>query len=101
EGVGSDGFAKGFDIPKDAFLKIAHKKYEANYQTAVSLLAMTEKFSIGMVSALEEQTLHKFGIKLCDNVEVFLAGALEKHAATRVGVVPYGNSTLLKVRQGD
>jgi nickel-dependent lactate racemase len=100
EGVGSEGLEKGFEIPGNKFLKIAYKEYEANYQTAVSMHRLTKKFSIGMVSSMEETTLDKFGIERCDNIEVFLAAALEKVGATKVGVVPYGNSLMIKIRQG-
>jgi nickel-dependent lactate racemase len=100
EGVGSEGFKKGFEMPKNKFLKIAYKEYEANYQTAVSLYGMLDKFSIGMVTKLTGETLDTFGMERCDNIEVFLAGALEKAGASKVGVVPYGNSTLAKIRQG-
>jgi nickel-dependent lactate racemase len=97
EGVGSEGFEKGFELAKDKFLKIAYREYEANYQTAVSVHRLVEKFSIGMVTGLVDDTLNKFGIERCENIEVFLAGALEKVAATRVGVVPYGNSCKIKI----
>lgn len=100
EGVGSEGFKKGFEIPKDKFLKIAYKEYEANYQTAVSLHGMLEKFSIGMVTELDDETLTAFGMERCDNMEVFLAGALEKVGAAKIGVIPYGNNSLIKIRKG-
>jgi nickel-dependent lactate racemase len=100
EGVGSEGFQKGFEMPKKEFLKSAYKNYEPNYQTAVSLHGMLDKFSIGMVTKLAEETLGTFGMERCDNIEVFLAGALEKAGAAKVGVVPYGNSSLVKIRQG-
>jgi len=100
EGVGSDGLRKGFEMPKDTFFKIAYQEYESNFQTAVSLYGMLEKFSIGMVTRLKKETLDVFGIEPCENIEVFLAGALEKANASKVGVVPYGNSSLIKLRQG-
>ncbi|NIM19011.1 MAG: nickel-dependent lactate racemase [Candidatus Latescibacteria bacterium] len=100
EGVGSEGLEKAFDMPRNEFLKIAYKKYEGNYQTAVSLHGLMDRFRIGMVSKLDRGILDKFGFEPCENIEVFIAGALETLRATKIGLIPYGSSTLIKAQQG-
>ncbi len=100
EGVGSKGLESAFDKPQKEFLKTAYKEYEANYQTAVSMHGLMKKFGIGMVTALDTETVEKFNMTPCENIEVFLAGTLDRAGTSKIGVVPYGNSTLIKVQQG-
>jgi nickel-dependent lactate racemase len=100
EGIGSAGLDSAFDKPKDKFLKMAFINYQPNNQAAVSLLEMQDKFKIGMVTGLEYEVLKKFNFEPCDNLELFIAASLERTGASTIGVVPHGNSILIRNRQG-
>jgi nickel-dependent lactate racemase len=95
EGVGSSGLEGAFDQPKDLFLKTAYSQYRHNNQTAVSLMDMQEKFKIGVVTALSQELIEKFRFEPCENMELFIAASLERTGASRIGIVPHGNSILI------
>jgi nickel-dependent lactate racemase len=94
EELGSENLKSALSIPKDKFLKQAYEAYDLNNQTVVSLYELVENFEIGMVSAMNVDTLIDCGIQSCVNPESFLAEALEKHGAERLAVIPHGSCTL-------
>ena len=96
EGVGSESLDAAVHKPKDDFLRVAYEEYDLNNQTAVSLLDLVTKFDIGMVSAMNVDTLLSCGIKPCVNAESFLVEALEKYGKARVALVPDGTNILLQ-----
>lgn len=101
EGVGSATLEAALAMERKKFEKIAHKEYELNYTTAVSLRNLTDTFEIGMVSAVNVDLLLSLGIKSCVNTEAFLAQALEKHNTDRLAVVSHGSSLLLDSKAGE
>ena len=100
EGVGSKSLERALRLPKDEFLQKAFDDYDLNNQTAVSLHDLTERFDVGMVSAMNVDVLLSCGIKSCVNPEAFLAEALDRHGTDVVGVMPYGNSVLATKKGG-
>jgi nickel-dependent lactate racemase len=94
EGVGSVSLEAALKMKKSEFLKTAYSDYALNNQTAVSLLDLTERFEIGMVSAMNVDIQLASGVKHCVNAESFLAEALEKHSADRLVVISHGASVL-------
>ena len=84
---------------REEFLDAAFEQYDLNNQAAVSLLDLTSKYEIAMVSAMNVDTLLACGIKPCVNAEVFLAEALEK-GSRRVAVIPSGRSVLPVLKTG-
>lgn len=94
EGVGSESLSRALAEPRDEFLDNAYRDYGLNNQTAVSLLTLTERYRVTMVTDLDDDTLTRAGIERCSNAEACLAGALEAHGAKRVAVIPYGSQTL-------
>jgi nickel-dependent lactate racemase len=99
EGIGSSSLEAALRMKKSEFLKTAYKKYALNNQTAVSLHDLTEKFDVGMVSAMNVDVMLASGIKHCVNAETFLAEAMERHGTDRLVVVTHGASVLPKVRE--
>ncbi len=95
EGVGSESLEAAVHKHRDDFLKAAYDEYDLNNQTAVSLLDLVARFDIGMVSAMNVDTLLACGIKPCVNAESFLVEALEKYGKARVALVPDGTNILL------
>ncbi|UCG52410.1 MAG: nickel-dependent lactate racemase [Candidatus Latescibacterota bacterium] len=100
EGIGSASLEAALSLKKKDFLKSAYEKYDLNNQTAVSLHELTEKYEIGMVSTMNVDLLLSWGIKPCVNAETFLAEALEKHNADRVGVNLNGYTLLPQLQSG-
>jgi len=100
EGVGSSGLELAFEQPKNKFLKSAFNDYQPNNQTAVSLLGLQEKFTIGMMTDLDNELIKKFMFEPCENMELFIAASLERTGASTIGVVPNGSSILIKNLQG-
>jgi len=94
EGVGSASLTRAMEMPRKKFLASAHKEYDLNNQTGISLLGLTAKFRIGMVSGLDGALLDHAGIIPVENVEAFIASALDGAGSRRVVVVPYGARTL-------
>ena len=99
EGVGSETLEAALRMKKKAFLKTAWKDYALNNTTAISLHDLTDRFEIGMVSAVNVDVLLRCGIKSCVNTEAFLAEALEKHGTNRLAVVNHGTVTLPRIRR--
>ncbi|MEE9270710.1 MAG: nickel-dependent lactate racemase [Candidatus Krumholzibacteria bacterium] len=100
EGVGSESLEAAVQQKREDFLRTAHEKYDLNHQTAVSLLDLTNKLEIGMVSAMNVDVLLSAGIKPCVNSESFLVEALEKHGTSRIALVPDGTNLLLQQKVG-
>jgi hypothetical protein len=100
EGIGSASLEAALEIKKEKFLKTAYDKYALNNQTAVSLHDLTDRFEIGMVSAMNVDVLLACGIKPCLNTEAFLADALERHATNRLVVIDHGTTMLPQVGDG-
>jgi nickel-dependent lactate racemase len=96
EGVGSESLEAALRLGKKEFLSAAYSKYQLNNQTAVSLHDLTERFEVGMVSAMNVDVLLSCGIKSYVNAEAFLADALDKHETKRIAVVTHGSRLLLQ-----
>jgi nickel-dependent lactate racemase len=94
EGVGSESLLRAIQTPRSEFFKKAYKDYDLNNQTGVSLLTMTERYRVAMVTELDDETLSAAGIARCTNSEACLADALETHNAGRVAVLSHGSQTL-------
>ena len=77
-----------------AVLARAREDYALNNQAAVSLLGLTSRYRIGMVTELEPDVLQSAGITPVDNPEAFIAGSLDDHGAGSVTVIRAGASTL-------
>jgi nickel-dependent lactate racemase len=97
EGVGSVALESALALDKSHFLKVAHKQYELNNTTAISLHELGERFEIGVVSTVSVDVLLACGMKPCINTEAFVARALEKQATNRVGVITHGTTLLAQV----
>lgn len=100
EGVGSASFEAALKQRKEEFLKTAYKQYDLNNQTAVSLYELTERYEIGVVSAMNVDLLLSCGMKPQVNAETFLARAMEARGADRVAVVERGHGVLPVVPSG-
>ncbi len=94
EGVGSRSLERALTMPHDRFLRRARRDYDLNNQTAVSLLGLTARNRVGMVSALDAEWLRAAGIEPVDNPEAFIATALEAHGADSIAVVRDAPRTL-------
>ncbi|MDH3198863.1 MAG: nickel-dependent lactate racemase, partial [Candidatus Krumholzibacteria bacterium] len=94
EGVGSSSLESALSAERKAFLDGAWKNYELNNQTAVSLLGLTARHRVGMVTELDEAWLRRAGMEPVNNPEAFVAASLETHRADRVAVVRQGAVTL-------
>ena len=99
EGIGSATLEAALKMKKKDFLKVAWKEYALNNTTAVSLHDLTDRFEIGMVSAMNVDVLLSCGIKSCVNTEAFLAEALEKHGTNRLAVVNHGTVILPRIHE--
>jgi nickel-dependent lactate racemase len=94
EGVGSESLSAGLEAPRNKFLARAREDYGLNNQAVVSLLGLTQRFRVGMVSELEPEVLEHAGITPVDNPEAFIAGSLDAHGAGSVTVIRSGARTL-------
>jgi len=94
EGVGSESLVAGLEASREKFLARAREDYGLNNQAAVSLLGLTQRFRIGMVTELEPEVLKHAGITPVDNPEAFIAGSLDAHGAGSVTVIRAGARTL-------
>jgi nickel-dependent lactate racemase len=94
EGIGSKSLAAALESDHEKFLKRAHSDYDLNNQTAVSLLGLTRRYRVGMVTELDASVLESAGIVPLDNAEAFLADALEKAGTRKVRVMRFGAQTL-------
>jgi len=96
EGVGSESLKAALAKSHGDFLKHAYGDYALNNQAAVSLLDLTERFEIGMVSAMNVDVLLAAGIKPCVNAEAFIAEALDKHRSNSLAAIFNGNKLLVE-----
>lgn len=94
EGIGSESLAAALAAPHDVFLARAREDYALNNQAAVSLLGLTRRYRVGMVTELEPEVLESACIKPVENPEAFIAGALDDHGAGSVTVIRSGARTL-------
>jgi nickel-dependent lactate racemase len=94
EGIGSESLAAALAAPRDKFLARAREDYALNNQAAVSLLGLTRRFRVGMVTELEPEVLESAGITPVENAEAFIAGSLDAHGAGAVTVIRSGARTL-------
>jgi nickel-dependent lactate racemase len=99
EGVGSESLAAALGRPRDEFLKTAYEDYALNNQTAVSLLGLTSRYRVAMVTELDAEVCRGAGIEWCGNVEPWVAEALESRGADRIAVIPSAASVLPKVEE--
>ena len=94
EGVGSESLERAIRSPRGAYFDSAYSDYDLNNQTGVSLLTLTDRYRVSMVTDLDNEILTAAGISNCTNAEAWLAAALDTHGDGRVAVVPYGSQTL-------
>jgi nickel-dependent lactate racemase len=94
EGVGSQSLVAALEKDEDKFLATAYENYDLNNQTAVSLLGLTRRRRVGMVTELDMPLLQSAGIEHVDNAEAFLASALEQRGTNSVAVMRFGAQTL-------
>lgn len=99
EGVGSESLATALAGPREVFLDSAMDDYALNNQTAVSVLALTSKYRVGMVTSLSEDVLTQANVRRCRNAEAFIAEALEESNATRLAVIRHGSATLPMLKE--
>ena len=97
EGIASPSLEAALSRPKGEYLDKAYEEYGLNNQTAVSLHALTETCDVGMVSAVNVDSLLACGIKSVVNTEAFLAEALERTACEEVAVMTHGSVVLPRV----
>ncbi len=81
-------------------LKSAYKQYDLNNQTAVSLLDLSSRLEIGVVSKVSADVLSACGMKPCIDPEAFLADALERRRADRIAVIKEGHNVLPRLGSG-
>jgi len=101
EGIGSESLARALDTERAAFLDRAREDYDLNNQTAVSLLGLTARCRVGMVTELDPSVVEKAGMQPVGNPEAFLADALEQRGTHRVTVMRYGARTLPYISRGE
>jgi nickel-dependent lactate racemase len=101
EGVGSESLSRAIHAPREKFFKSAYRDYDLNNQTGISLLTLSKRYRLSMMTDLDEDTLAAAGIARCANPEACLAEALEIHNAGRVALIPYGSQTLPFEKRGD
>lgn len=94
EGVGSESLERAIRTPRESYFNSAYSDYDLNNQTGVSLLSLTDRYRVTMVTELDDEILTAAGIARCTNAEACLASALEMYGDGRVAVVPYGSQTL-------
>lgn len=99
EGVGSESLAAALAMERDAFFARAYEHYALNNQAGVSLLGLTEKYRVAMVTELGDEVLENAGIQRCGNAEAWVAEALEKQGTERIAVVKHGGCTLPRVKE--
>jgi len=97
EGIGSSSLEAALSQPKKEFLRAARERYDLNNQTAVSLHALTEHCDIGMVSAVNVDSLLSCGVRSVVNPESYLADALERAGSDEVAVMSHGHAVLPRV----
>jgi nickel-dependent lactate racemase len=97
EGVGSESLAAALASDHDEFLRTAHENYALNNQTAVSLLGLTSRLRVAMVTDLEADILRQAGIERCTNPEAWVADALERMGTDRIAVIPHAGVVLPNV----
>jgi len=100
EGVGSPPLESVLRRERAAILKSAYKQYDLNNQTAVSLLDLSSRFEIGVVSKVSAEVLAACGMKPCLDAEAFLADALERRRAERIAVIEEGHNVLPRLASG-
>ncbi len=100
EGVGSPRLEAALKRKKDSFLKDAYKRYDLNNQTLVSLYDLGKNHEIGVVSSIKPEVLSGCGFKLCEDADAFVAAALPKSGADKIGVVAEGHNLLPKLETG-
>jgi nickel-dependent lactate racemase len=94
EGVGSQSLSEAMSAARDVFFDRAYEDYALNNQTGVSLLGLTERFRVAMVTELEDEVLASAGISRCANPEAWVAEALERQKADRMIVIRHAGQTL-------
>lgn len=99
EGIGSQSLEAGLTEPHDGFLDRAYNDYALNNQTAVSLLALTSKFQVGIVTTLDDDVLANANLRRCRNAEAFLAETLDEAGIDRIAVIRHGSLTLPVIRE--
>jgi nickel-dependent lactate racemase len=94
EGVGSESLSDALAMPRADFLDRAYEDYTLNSQTGVSLLGLTERFHVAMVTELDDDALENGGIGRCVNPEAWVAEALERQTTDRMTVIRHAGQTL-------
>jgi nickel-dependent lactate racemase len=94
EGVGSESLLRAIERPRKKFFDDAWSDYALNNQTGVSLLGLTRRYRVAMVTELDEAVTKAAGIERCVNAEAWVAAALEGQAADRMCTIPHAGMTL-------
>ena len=94
EGVGSPPLEAALRREKSDLLKNAYKQYDLNNQTAVSLLDLTSRFEIGIVTRADPDFLGACGMKPCADPDAFLADIVERRRAGAIAVIEEGHNFL-------
>jgi nickel-dependent lactate racemase len=94
EGTGSAPLEAALRLEKADLLKRAYKEYDLNNQTAVSLLDLSSRFEIGVVSQVSPEVLGACGMKPCADPEAFLADAIARRRASAIAVIEEGHNFL-------
>ncbi|MCH7549810.1 MAG: nickel-dependent lactate racemase [Candidatus Krumholzibacteriota bacterium] len=101
EGVGSESLAAAMEMEWDKFIEQAYRDYDLNNQAAVSLIGLTRRCRVGMVTELDASVVESAHMEPVENAEAFLAGALEQRATNRVTVMRYGARTLPYINRSE
>jgi len=94
EGVGSESLSRAIARPRREFFHDAWDDYALNNQTGVSLLGLTRKYRVAMVTELDESVTRAAGIERCPNAEAWVAAALESQGTERMVTIPHAGLTL-------
>lgn len=99
EGVGSESLSAAIAAPRKEFLDRAFDHYALNNQTGVSLLDLTSRYRVAMVTELDDGILRDAGIDRCVNPEAWVADALESQRADRIAVITHAGITLPALKE--
>lgn len=101
EGVGSESLSHALEQSRRQFFDTAWRDYDLNNQAGISLLTITDRYRVVMVTDLDDAILERASVLRCSNAEARLAEALDAHGTDRVAVIPYGSQTLPFVQRSD
>jgi len=100
EGVGSAPLEAALRRGRADLLKHAYKLYDLNNQTAVSLLDLSSRFEIGVVTKTDAEFLGTCGVKPCAEPDAFLADIVGRRRALAIAVIEEGHNFLPETAPG-